>query len=167
MHFFLKDCENWNKQCFTQTDAISKRNKAGYTATEVACGWAGAIFEVTRSFGQVQWGQRAKIIKKVVWPTDLPIDLPTDGQSGLWSCMRATKNLQFGHHFHQNRHVHSSSLATSDAGSQYRWGQVGRGIQPPSTPEHTNIHNKWRMGHNIRQTDRQLKKKTNEARAVM
>ena len=27
-------------------------NKVGYTATEVACGWAGAIFEVTRLFGQ-------------------------------------------------------------------------------------------------------------------
>ena len=27
-------------------------NKAGYTATEVACGWAGAIFEVTRPFRQ-------------------------------------------------------------------------------------------------------------------
>ena len=30
------------------------KNKAGYTATEVACGWAGAIFEVTRPFGQGQ-----------------------------------------------------------------------------------------------------------------
>ena len=29
-------------------------NKAGYTATEVACGWAGAIFEVTGPFGQEQ-----------------------------------------------------------------------------------------------------------------
>ena len=29
-------------------------NKAGYTATKVACGWAGAIFEVTRPFGQEQ-----------------------------------------------------------------------------------------------------------------
>ena len=29
-------------------------NKAGFTATEVACGWAGAIFEVTRPFGQEQ-----------------------------------------------------------------------------------------------------------------
>ena len=29
-------------------------NKAGYTATKVACGWAGAIFEVTRLFGQEQ-----------------------------------------------------------------------------------------------------------------
>ena len=31
-----------------------KRNKAGYTATEVACWWAGAIFEITRPFGQEQ-----------------------------------------------------------------------------------------------------------------
>ena len=29
-------------------------NKARYTATEVTCGWAGAIFEVTRPFGQEQ-----------------------------------------------------------------------------------------------------------------
>ena len=29
-------------------------NKAGYTATPVACGWAGAIIEVTLSFGQEQ-----------------------------------------------------------------------------------------------------------------
>ena len=31
-----------------------KENKAGYTATSVACGWAGAVIEVTRSFGQEQ-----------------------------------------------------------------------------------------------------------------
>ena len=30
------------------------KNKARYTATEVACGWAGAIFEVTRQLGQ-EW----------------------------------------------------------------------------------------------------------------
>ena len=29
-------------------------NKAGYTATQVASGWAGAIFEITRPFGQEQ-----------------------------------------------------------------------------------------------------------------
>ena len=29
-------------------------NKARYTATEVACGWAGVIFEVTGPFGQEQ-----------------------------------------------------------------------------------------------------------------
>ena len=39
-------------------------NKAGYTATPVACGWAGAIFEVTRPFGQKQWGQKNKLVKK-------------------------------------------------------------------------------------------------------
>jgi len=31
-----------------------RRNKAGYTAIEVACGWAGAILEVTRLFRQEQ-----------------------------------------------------------------------------------------------------------------
>ena len=31
-----------------------KVNKAGYMATPVACGWAGAVIEVTRSFGQEQ-----------------------------------------------------------------------------------------------------------------
>ena len=35
-----------------------KENKAGYTATEVTCGWAGAKFEVTRPFGQEQWGKK-------------------------------------------------------------------------------------------------------------
>ena len=29
-----------------------KKNKAVYTATPIACGWAGAIIEVTGSFGQ-------------------------------------------------------------------------------------------------------------------
>ena len=31
-----------------------KKKKAGCTATPVACGWAGAIFGVTRPFGQEQ-----------------------------------------------------------------------------------------------------------------
>ena len=30
---------------------LSYVNKVGYTATPVACGWAGAIIEVTPSFG--------------------------------------------------------------------------------------------------------------------
>ena len=34
---------------------ISVKNKAGYTATLVACGWAGAVMEkVTGAFGQEQ-----------------------------------------------------------------------------------------------------------------
>ena len=35
-------------------NALFHRNQAGYTATKVACGWAGAIFEVTRPFWQEQ-----------------------------------------------------------------------------------------------------------------
>ena len=31
-----------------------KGNKAGYTATPVACGWAGAIIEASGTFGQEQ-----------------------------------------------------------------------------------------------------------------
>ena len=41
-------------------EAMFPKNKAGYTATEVACGWARAIFEVTRPFGQERWGQKDK-----------------------------------------------------------------------------------------------------------
>ena len=33
---------------------LVKMNKAGYTATPVACEWAGAVIEVTSSFGQEQ-----------------------------------------------------------------------------------------------------------------
>ena len=36
------------------------RNKAGYTATLVACGWAGAVLEVTRASGQEPLSQNAK-----------------------------------------------------------------------------------------------------------
>ena len=32
----------------------TSKNKAGYTATPVACGWAGAIIEVRGAFGQEQ-----------------------------------------------------------------------------------------------------------------
>ena len=34
--------------------AILNLNKAGYMATDVACGWAGGIFGVTELFGQEQ-----------------------------------------------------------------------------------------------------------------
>ena len=39
-------------------------NKAGNKATPVACGWAGAVIEVARLFGQEQWGQRTQKQKK-------------------------------------------------------------------------------------------------------
>ena len=35
-----------------------EKNKAEYTATPVACGWAGAIFEVSGAFGQEQHSQK-------------------------------------------------------------------------------------------------------------
>ena len=40
-------------------------NKAGYTATPVACGWAGAIIEVSGTFGQEQKGQTPNNAEKV------------------------------------------------------------------------------------------------------
>ena len=43
---FVKHMVNLNKK------TLMGMNKAGYTATPVACGWAGAIFEVSRPFGQ-------------------------------------------------------------------------------------------------------------------
>jgi len=42
----------------TRNSLTVEKNKAGYTAIEVACGWAGAVFEVTRAFGQEQWGKK-------------------------------------------------------------------------------------------------------------
>ena len=49
----------------------TRKNKAGYTATEVACGWAEAIFEVTRPFGQEQRGKKKNHKKvKCDGPTD-------------------------------------------------------------------------------------------------
>ena len=76
--------------------AFLQRNKAGYAATEVACGWAGAIFEVAIPFGQEPYGQRKKIIKKVKWgltnrPTDRPTNQPTDKAGCRVACTRLKK----------------------------------------------------------------------------
>ena len=36
-----------------KTESDGRKNKAGYTATQIACGWAGAVTEkVTEAFGQ-------------------------------------------------------------------------------------------------------------------
>ena len=61
----------------------SKANKAGYTATLVACGRAGAVLEkVTGAFGQEQWAQNAQKRRNskmgTVRPTDRLTDWPTD-----------------------------------------------------------------------------------------
>ena len=47
------------------SSASPNKNKANYMATPVACGWAGAVIKVTRSFGQEQWGLNRKNPKKV------------------------------------------------------------------------------------------------------
>ena len=50
-------------------------NKAGYTATPVACGWAGAVLELLEHLGRSSEAKDRKNIKKVKWgPTDQPTD---------------------------------------------------------------------------------------------
>ena len=46
---------------FRGTKKEMKRNKAGYTATLVACGWAGAVLEkVIRASGQEPYAEKAQ-----------------------------------------------------------------------------------------------------------
>ena len=57
-----------------------KRNKAGYTATLVAYGWAGAVLEkVTRASGKEPYAQKAQKHQKRRKRTNQPTDRPTDG----------------------------------------------------------------------------------------
>ena len=61
-----------------------EKNKAGYTATPVAFGWAGAVIEkVTSAFGQEQWAQKAQKRWKSKKGINQLTDQPTDGQSGV------------------------------------------------------------------------------------
>ena len=50
--------------------AIEFLNKAGHTATLVACGWAGAVLEVTRASGQELYAQKAQKRQKSKKGTD-------------------------------------------------------------------------------------------------
>ena len=53
------------------------KNKAEYTATLVACGWAGAVLErVTRASGQEQYAQKAQKHRKSKEGTNRPTDGP-------------------------------------------------------------------------------------------
>ena len=59
---------------------MAKVIKAGYTATPVACGWAGAVLEkVTGSSGQELFAQKAQKGRKSKKGTDRP----TDRHSGV------------------------------------------------------------------------------------
>ena len=56
-------------------------NKTGYTATLVACGWAGAVY-LLKHLARSSEAKDSKNIKKVKWgPTKRPTDRRTDGQS--------------------------------------------------------------------------------------
>ena len=60
-----------------------KSNKAGYMATLVACGWAGAVLEkVTRASGQEPYAKKAQKCQRrkngTDWPTDQSTDQPTN-----------------------------------------------------------------------------------------
>ena len=54
-------------------------NKAGYTATLVACGWAGAVLEkVSRASGQEPYAQKAQKRQKSKKLTNQPTNQPTN-----------------------------------------------------------------------------------------
>ena len=55
--------------------SYGKENKAGYTATLVACGLAGAVLEkVTRASGQEPYAQKAQKRQKSKKGTNRPTD---------------------------------------------------------------------------------------------
>ena len=56
----------------------SDDNKAGYTATSVACGWAGAVFELLKHLARSSEAKDRKNIKKSKMGTDQPTDRRTD-----------------------------------------------------------------------------------------
>ena len=64
-------------------------NKAGYTATPVACGWAGAVMEkVNRAFGQEQSAQKAQKRQKSKLSA-VPVEYMwvCDGERGTDLCL--------------------------------------------------------------------------------
>ena len=65
-----------------------KYNKAGYTATSVACGWAGAVIELLEHLGKSGEAKDRKNIKKVKWG---PTDQPTDGRTKRGVESRSTR----------------------------------------------------------------------------
>ena len=44
---------------------LNTKNKAGYAVTPVACGWAGAVIELTRHLGRSSELKKLKYAKKV------------------------------------------------------------------------------------------------------
>ena len=52
--FTFSRLEKFNQRNRLSSIILFSENKAGYTATPVVYGWAGAVFEVTSSLGQEQ-----------------------------------------------------------------------------------------------------------------
>ena len=72
---------------------------AGYTASLVACGRAGAVLEkVTRASGQEPYAQTAQKRRKSTKGTDQLIDRPTN-IGGCRIAENATKNLLYTESF--------------------------------------------------------------------
>ena len=82
-----------NKCRLMKSASTFNKNKAGYTATLFACGWAGAVLEkVTRASGQEPYAQKAQKRKKKKvkrGPTDRLTDRQTD-IAGFRVAMHAT-----------------------------------------------------------------------------
>ena len=64
-------------------------DKAGYTATLVACGWAGAVFEFLERFGKCSEAKDHKNIKKSKMGTDQPTNRLTDGRTDKAECVES------------------------------------------------------------------------------
>ena len=67
-------------------DLRFKRKQGRYTATLVACGWAGAVLEkVTRASGQEPYAQKTQKRRKSK-KGDRPTDRPTDRRTDIAGC---------------------------------------------------------------------------------
>ena len=70
-----EDKEDKTEESVKDVKIKEQGNKAEYTATSVACGWAGAVFELLKHLARSSEAKDRKNIKKVKWgPTDRPTD---------------------------------------------------------------------------------------------
>ena len=72
-----------------------RSNKAGYTATPVACGWAGAIFEVSWPFGQERWGQKNQKSSVTDRRTDGPTKQGVESRSTRLKIVRLRLDVRY------------------------------------------------------------------------
>ena len=80
-----------SKDNYNVVNVNARKNKSVYTATEVACGWAGAVIKKTNPS---IWAGAAMQKPPAEGPTDRPTDRPTDT------------------HKHTHTHTHTFSLTS-------------------------------------------------------